>query len=142
MKKENESKLVILSEVLFVLLPITVFSLVHFYTDSNKNLFTSYEWSFATIILFGQSIVKFSSGVSNYKMVKRWQLVSIILSSIIVVGLIPSVLVLVLLLVNKDQNNWIYISQILLFMLSIVSYFVFGTTGQIYLDNKVSENAS
>lgn len=141
MKKEKESKLVILSEVLFVLLPIFVIGLVLFFIESDKNIFISYEWSFASIILFGQSIVKFSSGISTFKTEKRWQFISLILSAIIVFGLIPSVLVLVLLLVNKTQNLLIYIIQMVLFILSIIVYFIFGTIGQIYLDNKEIKNA-
>ena len=140
MKDETASKLVVLSEILFVILPIIVIALLYISTSKFSSLFRSHEWTFASIIMFGQSIVKFSSGISNFESRKRWELVSIILALIIVIGLVPSIIILVVLLTQQTSHWCIYLIQYILFLLSIFIYFNIGSVGQMFLDNKVKSS--
>ena len=88
------------------------------------------------IILFGQSIVKFSSGIANSKALFRWQLVSLIISIIIIFGLIPSIIILVINLLNTEQHFATYLLQIILFAFGVLCYFVIGYLGQKMLEEK------
>jgi hypothetical protein len=98
-------------------------------------LFFNTEWSFASIVLFGQSIVKFSSGVS-LKGKLKWQIVALLISILIIFGLVPSILVLTLAILNEAKTYVLYIWQIVLFFLSCISFFVIGLLGQYYIENE------
>ena len=130
--KETDSVLAVVSEILFVLLPIIVIVLLRILYDLSGSIFKSYEWSFVPIVLFGQTLVKFASGISRRYV--RWQIVSLFFSLLIVIGLIPSVMVLMLLLLEKEHTSLIYIIQMILVVLSILTYSLFGTVSLIFFE--------
>ena len=133
MNKETESKLAVVSEIFFVLLPIIVIVLLHILYDLSDSIFKSYEWSFVSIVLFGQTLVKFASSISRKYV--RWQMVSLFFSTLIVFGLIPSIMILILLFLEKEHTSLIYIIQMALFTFSIIIYFYFGTVSLIFFEN-------
>ena len=61
--KNVKSKLVIISEMLFVYLPIFIIVLYNLIVKDYHKAFFGSEWIFGAIVLWGQSIVKFSSGI-------------------------------------------------------------------------------
>jgi len=134
MKLDKTIKYVLISELLFTLLPILILFIVRSSQNDFKTLFYNTEWSIISLILFGQSIVKFSSGISKSNEKFRWQFVSLIISLIIIFGLIPSAIILVLNLTNKEQLIGLYISQIVFLFISIITFFVIGAVGQKLLD--------
>ena len=141
MKKVTEARLVIISEIFFITLPIIVIALVFLFHSNIKSLFTSPDISFANIVLFGQTIVRLASGTAKERSIKSWQVIALIISTIIVFGLIPSVLVLVIILVKTCVDNiFIYITQFFYFIVSISCYTFLGTVGQILLDSNEKLN--
>jgi hypothetical protein len=134
MKIEKTVKYLLTSEFLFTLLPIVILIIVRSYQCDFKGIFYNTEWSIISIILFGQSVVKFSSGISNSNKKIKWQLVALIISLIIIFGLIPSVIILVLNLTSNSLSLGTYITQSILFILSSLTFFIIGTIGQKLLD--------
>lgn len=134
MKIEKTVKYLLSSEFLFTLLPIVILIIVRSYQCDFKGIFYNTEWSIISIILFGQSVVKFSSGISNSNKKIKWQLVALIISLIIIFGLIPSVIILVLNLTSNSLSLGTYVTQSILFLLSSFTFFIIGTIGQKLLD--------
>lgn len=138
MKLERNLFYVLISEMLFTVLPLIVISIVRSYQSKFELIFYNTEWAMISIILFGQSIVKFSSGIANSSLKFRWQLVSMIISLIIIFGLIPSIIVLIINLLNNDMILGIHIAQIVLFILSMITFFIVGYLGQKLIEEKNS----
>ncbi|MCG6191397.1 hypothetical protein [Maribellus maritimus] len=134
MKIDKTIKYILTSEFLFTLLPIIILLIVRSYESNFSAIFYNTEWSIIALILFGQSIVKFSSGITNSKEKFRWQLVALVISIIIIFGLIPSAIILVLNLSSKTLSNGTYIAQIILFIISSLTFFIVGALGQKMLD--------
>ena len=134
MKIDRTIKYIITSEFLFTLLPIVIILIVRSYENNFKAIFYNTEWSIISLILFGQAIVKFSSGISNSKAKFRWQLVALVISLIIIFGLIPSAIILVLNLSSNTLSLGMYIAQIVLFGFSCMTFFIVGALGQKMLD--------
>ena len=65
MKVDKTIKYILSSEFLFTLLPIVILVMVRLFQNDFNSIFYNTEWSVIAIILFGQSVVKFSSGISN-----------------------------------------------------------------------------
>lgn len=124
----------LISEYVFTLLPVVILIIVRCYDEDFVGLINNTEWSIISLILFGQCIVKFSTGVAHSKESFCWQLVGLIISLIIVIGLIPSTIILVLILNGKEFTCGIYIAQIIFFLLSTVAFFFIGVIGQELLD--------
>ena len=147
-ENERRAKIVIISEIFFVLLPVIVIGLVLWFQSKAYSFMIHSEWSFAAIILFGQTIVKLASGVSKGGKRKKWQVIALIITCIIVFGLIPSVIIQVILLAKNGMsnghavNNVIYVIQAVMFGLSVLTYYCFGTLGQVLLDEEGSEKLS
>lgn len=136
MKLERNLFYVLISEMLFTVLPLIVISIVRSYQCKFELIFYNTEWAMMSIILFGQSIVKFSSGIANSSLKFRWQLVSMIISLIIIFGLIPSIIILIISLLNDEKMFGLHFAQITLFILSIITFFIVGYLGQKLIDKK------
>lgn len=136
MKLERNLFYVLISEMLFTVLPLIVISIVRSYQCQFELIFYNTEWAMISIILFGQSIVKFSSGIANSTLKFRWQLVSMIISLIIIFGLIPSIIILIINLLNEEKIIGIHIVQIIMFILSMITFFIVGYLGQKLIEEK------
>lgn len=134
MKIDKTIKYILTSEFLFTLLPIIILLIVRSYERDFNAIFYNTEWSIIALILFGQSIVKFSSGISNSKAKFRWQVVALVISIIIIFGLIPSSIILVLNIISKTLSFWTYVVQFALFVISIIIFFIVGAVGQKMLN--------
>lgn len=134
MKIDKTIKYVLSSELLFTVLPLIILLIVRSYEDNFSAFFFNSEWSIISIILFGQSVVKFSSGIANSKEKFRWQLVALVISIIIVFGLIPSSIILVLNLTSKGISLSMCILQLVIFLISCITFFFIGAIGQKMLD--------
>lgn len=136
MKIDRTIKYVLSSELIFTLLPIIILLIVRSYENDYSKIFYNSEWSIISIILFGQSIVKFSSGIANSKETFRWQLVALVISLIIVFGLIPASIILVLNLTCSNKPLGMAILQLIMFIISVLSYYFIGAIGQKMLEEK------
>jgi hypothetical protein len=135
MKKTNLStRFTLYTELLFTLLPIIIIAIVRVIQKDFISIFMSIEWSIIALILFGLSIVKFSAGISKSKKKFSWQFVGFILSLIIVLGLIPTSIIIVIKITRPFYDFWLNIYQLILFILSIVCFFIPGAVGQELLD--------
>lgn len=130
MKLDKTTKYLLASEFLFTFLPVIILLIVRSYQNNLSAVFYNTEWSVISLILFGQSVVKFSSGISNSKEKIRWQFVALVISLIIVFGLIPSAIILVINLLSDNISFSMHILQIILFVLSCVTFFIVGAIGQ------------
>jgi hypothetical protein len=140
MKIDKTIKYVLGSELLFILLPLIILVIVRSYEYDFSKILYNTEWSIISIILFGQSVVKFSSGIANSKENFRWQLVALVISLIIVFGLIPASIILVLSLTSSTITLSVGIIQVIIFIISVGSYFFIGAIGQKMLDKKTDNN--
>ena len=134
MKLDKTIKYILTSEFLFTLLPIIILLIVRSYENNLSAIFYNTEWSIISLILFGQSIVKFSSGISNSNEKVRWQLVALVISVIIIYELIPSSIILVINLLSESLSFGMYLTQIILFVTSCITFFIVGAIGQKMLD--------
>ncbi len=136
MKIDRTIKYVLSSELIFTLLPLIIILIVRSYEMEFSQIFYNTEWSIISIILFGQSIVKFSSGIANSKETFRWQLVALVISVIIVFGLVPASIILALNLTSYRIALGMAILQIIIFLISVLTYYFIGSIGQKMLEEK------
>jgi len=139
MNFNNNSKYVIISEILFVLLPLIIIIVFNLLNNNSFNIFHRSEWIFAAIVFWGQSIVKFISGLIKSQRKFKWQNIGFIITLIIILGLIPSTIILILILQLDVPNTTLSIMQFVIFLLSIVGYYCFGTISQNYIDCEEKE---
>lgn len=122
------------AEVAFAVLPLLVVLLVvvvHL-GHSSSHFFSSPEWSFGAAILFGQSLVKFVSGIARGGAAATGP-VALAIALILVFGLVPSLVVLDMTLQSEGGAGlWLQVSQVILFSIAIFVYMLFGVVGEVW----------
>jgi ABC-type polysaccharide transport system permease subunit len=120
------------AEFLFILLPFIVSGIVFSYKGHYSKLLDMHEWSLAACVLIGQSLVKFISGMLANKDVytARWERVAFAISFLIVAGLVPSLIILSLVLIDGVHSRGLAIAQVGIFVLAVVVFFAFGGGGE------------
>ena len=125
------------AEVWFAVLPLLVVAMVLLHKDHSTALLASPEWSFGASILFGQSIVKFMTGLVRGRATRAEVAngpVAFVVASVIVFGLVPSLLALNMTLQaaedKHDPASWLKIFQIILFFASALTYMLLSTVGE------------
>lgn len=129
----TNSRYILLSEYLFILVPFIVILIVKVYSNTIETIFSAPDWSFAASILWGQVIVKLVAGGSAGNVV--WQRITLLISAIFVLGLIPSLVTLTIILIADSPPTFLMYLQLSLFLISSAVYFSVGSAGQILLDN-------
>lgn len=119
-----------LAEVLFILLPFIVMSIVFSTQGKILSLFSEAEWSFAASVLAGQAVVRLSAIAASRKL-SGGSYLSLILAAIIVLILVPSVLVLGLVLAANPVPAGLIVAQLILFSLALVAFFTLGLVGDL-----------
>lgn len=127
--------IVIVSEFLFILLPLIIVIIIFINNTSWRDIFVTPEWSFAAAILLGQSIVKLVSGIASRGRETHWQNVAFIVSLMIVLGLAPSLIILSLMLTTPYPSMVLIIAQMIYFLIGSLNFIAFGTLGQYYLSH-------
>jgi hypothetical protein len=93
------------------------------------------EWSFGAAILFGQSLMKFVSGLARGGKAAKGP-VALVLALLIVFGLVPSLLVLYITLqtteAKLDPSRWLQFFQVVLFSGGVAMYLLLGTVGELW----------
>lgn len=125
------------ADVSFVCLPLIVLTLVKLWQGAPTDILSLSDWSFGSIVLFGQSIVKFAAGMASTERRARWQFVAFILSLLIVFGLMPSITLLVLGQAAPRCGLWTIAAPVL-FVVAVSTYFLVGRYGQELLDKNSS----
>ena len=140
MKQEGRSALTIVTELLFLFLPLLLIIMHSFARIDQPPILSRSEWSFAAIVLFGQTVVRLTAGLMKSTKMKKWQPISLIITAIIVFGIVPSAFTLAWIL-DGNRLIWIVIVQQVLFWISVGTYLVLGTIGQMYLDEMESKKS-
>jgi hypothetical protein len=120
------------SEILFVVLPLVVVTLVAFHRGKGvQTLVVSAEWAFAAAVLFGQAIVKMITVAAAGVIPER---VSFLGAIAMVGGLVPSLIVLSFVLGEEHTvSRALAIGQIVLFVIAALVYGAFAATAHYAL---------
>lgn len=119
------------AELIFALLPLLVIMIVMIYRKQGARVMPSAEWSFGSAILCGQALVKFVSGLASASR-PSWQRVAFAVAALFVFGVVPALIVLVLMVADEDPPTWLVRLQIIVFVTSMIEFFVFGTIGHLW----------
>jgi hypothetical protein len=129
------------AEVAFTMLPLLVVLIVLF--ERSVRLFSSPEWSFGAAILFGQSLVKFVSGLSRGGAASTGPM-ALAIALLVVFGLVPSLVVLTMTLQVLESHGEsclpcsppvplpLQVTQVVLFVLAALVYMLLGALGEMY----------
>jgi hypothetical protein len=125
---KKESLAFACSELAFIVLPFIVMIITFIYKNSFYQIFKHPEWSIASSIMFGQCVTKtiYILGKKNVRNEFQQYRIGAILSLIIIFGLVPSLTLLSLIFATEIVPMWMIISQIILFILAALVYFLFN----------------
>lgn len=122
-------------ETLLIVFPFIIIGLliIYGYKDLTSLLYTS-DWSLAGSILAGQTIVRYTAGMIKYEGKKRWQVISLETTALFCVAALCLVTHGVY---NSHENPplTLAITQIILFIVSLLVFIFYGSAGQALLDN-------
>ena len=123
------------AELLFALLPLIVITLVlSFKEKSVFEVLASPEWSFGSAILYGQTLMKFVSGLARSPK-PSWQRVSLAVAALFVLTIVPTLVILAMIIISAEHpQRWLVICQVVMFVLSMIVFFVFGTIGHLWVE--------
>jgi hypothetical protein len=122
-KDINSANYVILTEILFIVLPLIIVLLYEFSKNNLYSILNKADWSYCTVLFSGQLIIKLVSALlKKSKETFCWQFVAFWLAIIIVLFLVPAV-IFICLMQEQKVKTWIKIAQIVWFIISIFVYF-------------------
>ena len=118
------------SEFLFVVLPLIVLTIIFLHNDRGSEIMASPEWSFGAAVLFGNGLVKLVGGLSA-RGGMHGERVGLFCAIILVLGLVPSLVVLSLILLSEHPSNGLIRAQELLGIFAAVSFFFCADMGSL-----------
>jgi uncharacterized protein with PQ loop repeat len=124
---------VVAAELAFLLAPFVVIAFAYLYRGDLRNVLYTPYWSLAASILIGQALIRFIARLlqsNTHDPTISWERVTLIFSVLIVLGLIPSLVVLLLVLISTQPSAYLGIVQVILFVVGVCLYLAFGWTGQ------------
>lgn len=127
---KSKAKASIFAEALFVFLPLIVMGIVFLIKGCFLDIFSEAEWSFAAAVLSGQTIVRLS-GIVASRGPAEGNYLSLLLASIIVLILVPSLIVLVFVLITDPVPARLAAAQIVLFVVALAAFFFLGLVGDV-----------
>jgi hypothetical protein len=130
----------IIVDFIFTFLPVLVIFLIQLLTFSCENVFTKSDWSYISMILYGQTIIKFFSGFSENQNKKKTYEAVLYVSLVIALGLVPSIIILVLIETNHKEII-LFVFQMIWLVISIIVYLILGTVGNILASQKLITNS-
>jgi len=136
-KIEGNAFWIIISEILFALMPLIVLFFLTLLTNKDfYSLFRRSDLSFISVLFFGQTLVRFISGIAKSQKRKKWQVIAFFISLLFIIGIIPSILILIVVFLEINKQIYIYVLQSVWLVMSLITYFFFGKIGQMYLDEE------
>jgi len=117
---------VVMSEILFNVLPLIILTIVFAYQNKTYSLFYASEWSLTAAIFFGQAITKIVSAFISTRVPSHAQRVVATVTILIVLGLVPALVVFVLLLISTEPPIGLLLTQMILFVASFLSFIFIG----------------
>lgn len=120
-KAESNAKLIIFIELLFSILPLIIIFILHIALNKPlKEIFYSTDISFVSVAVFGQTVIRFMSGIAKSQTKKNWQKIAFISSLLFILGVVPSIIYLILIYLNVLSSKIVYFLQLIWFFLSVV----------------------
>lgn len=129
---------IVAAELAFLLVPFVVIGFAYLYKGDLRNVLYTPYWSIASSVLIGQALIRFIIRLLQSKThdpAISWERVTVIFSILIVLGLIPSLLVLLLVLISTQPSLYLGVAQVVLFVFGFSLYLAFGWTGQDMVSN-------
>jgi hypothetical protein len=127
------------AEVSFAVLPLVVMLMVLVHAGHSNRILSAAEWSFGASILFGQTLVKFVSGLARGGSAAIGP-VALAVALLVVFGLSPSLMVLTMTLQAAEAGQkaapWLCGAQVFLFCGSAIVYMLLGTVGEMWRQNE------
>jgi len=136
---------IVAAELAFLLGPFVVIGLAYLYKGDLRNVLYTPYWSLASSVLIGQALIRFVIRLlqSNaHDPAISWEKVTLIFSLLIVLGLIPSVLVLLLVLISTQPSLYLGVAQLILFVFAFSLYLALGSTAQDMMSYTTSTDES
>jgi hypothetical protein len=133
---------VVLSEILFNVLPLIILTIVFAYQHKAYSLFYASEWSLTSAILFGQSITKIVSAFVSTRTPAHTQRVVATITVLIVLGLAPALAVFILLLIASNPPMGLLITQMVMFLVSLIVFVVIGSASELIIAEGHDRNKS
>ena len=130
LKFERKIRNTIIVDLIFSFLSVIVLVAIKLLTCSRANFFLRSDWSYISMILYGQTLIKLFTGIIQNMNEKDSSLMILQVSCILSFGLIPSILFLVLIEIGKN-NIAIIICQFIWLIGSVIIYFISGGLGSI-----------
>ena len=122
-EKINNANYVILTEILFIILPLIIILLYKLSKNNVCSIFDVADWSYCTVLFSGQCIIKLVSALLKKRNEYfRWQFIALWLAIIITLFLVPAV-IFICLMQEQDVKIWIKIAQIVWFSIAVFGYF-------------------
>lgn len=135
LKFERKIRNNIIVDLIFSFLPVIVLITIKLLTCSRENFFIRSDWSYVSMILYGQTLIKLFTGIIQNMNEKDSSLMILQVSCILAFGLIPAILFLVLIEIGKS-NVAVIILQFVWLAGSVIIYFLFGGLGLILSEKK------
>ena len=135
----RNSALGIAAELLFVLAPFLVLFIIFAGQGKGASIWSAPDWSLASAVLFGQSIVKLMAGVTASNKDRPWEPTVLLAAVVLVLGLFPSLAILYCMVDEDGASTWCKIAQLIWFILAGVCFFLIGTVGQVLMANAPNE---
>ncbi|TSJ46384.1 hypothetical protein [Fluviicola chungangensis] len=115
----------ILGELSFIILPFLVMTLIFANEKNLSKIFEQPEWALTAAVVFGQSIIRLTHFIvklgKNGTDVYHYN-VGALIALLILLGLVPSLIILALIYTSDTVQLWHIIIQMTLFVLSIVIF--------------------
>lgn len=116
----------IISEYIFAFLPMLILVIASAISGDCASIYLTKDWSFVTILLFGQIMIKFNTGMIMLGKSSNLENANLFNSILICILLIPSVLIFCGLCFVKEPPHWLYLAQMIFFVIASFMYFTFG----------------
>lgn len=141
--KTSDSAAYAIGENLFILLPFLVMIIIYFKQDKLSSIFYEPEWSLASTVMIGQSIIKLihtitKSASKNKNLSFRSYTIGAVLSFLVVIGLVPLIIILSLVFLSDKNEDWLMILQIIYFAVAL-TIFTAMNVGQIKTEEEDEE---
>ncbi|MCI5207822.1 MAG: hypothetical protein D3910_03300 [Candidatus Electrothrix sp. ATG2] len=132
----NKISYLIVSEILFIVFPIFILAITHYSKGDFNLIISDYSWSFGSIVLFGQAIVKYISGLVRCEEKIVWQKAALIISLLILIGLIPSTILLTAFLFLPHSWVGLGVIQLIYFLSGCIVYYILSGTAEVLSKKK------
>jgi hypothetical protein len=129
---------IVAAELAFLLAPFVVIGLAYLYKPELKNILYTPYWSIASSVLIGQALIRCIIQLLQSKAhdpTISWERVTLIFSLLIVLGLIPSLLVLLLMMISTEPSMYLVVAQLVLFVFAFWLYLVLCWSAQDLMSN-------